>query len=146
MTGNSFHKLALATLIIICLCSCHRKKGCIDRLARNYDSSAKKEATCFYDGRVVFWVDLTSGGSIASEALDYYLNDQFIKKDSGLVAQSAEPDCTAANTVSLSFDLGTSTSETVRYKIIRHKTNGVACDSSVLLRAGYCVPQQLVLH
>ena len=91
-------------------------------------------------------MDLASGGSLAAEPLDYYLDDQFVKRDSGLVAQSVEPDCSAANTVSLSFDLGTGTSETVSYKIIRHKTNAVVCDSSVLLRAGYCVPQQLVLQ
>ncbi len=47
--------LAVFTTAIFLLMSCGKKEGCTDQLASNYDSKAKENCCCEYEGQVVFW-------------------------------------------------------------------------------------------
>src|SRR4051812_13871399 len=106
-------------LLVSALISIHacQKKGCIDRLARNYDSSAKKETACYYDGRIVFWVDNATAASFNGQVLEYYLNDKLVKTDSVLQGYFQDPECDEPKAHTFTQDLGSDTELPVRYRV-----------------------------
>ncbi len=121
-----------------------QKKGCIDRLARNYDSSAKREAACYYDGKLTLWVDNESAAKHQSKMLNWYLDNELVLTDSTLQG-TVVPLCEDPKGRLFVRDLGTNTSGTVSCRVVQRDQNLTIADTVVNLFGGYCVTQQIIL-
>jgi len=139
-------KSILLVTIFLLSVSCQRKKGCIDRLASNYDSHAKKESVCFYEGRFVLWTDQANLDKYKGETLLYYLNEELAATDSLMKAATENPECDAAEGLTFRHDLGANTTGSLHYKVTRKINNQVIADSSLTLEGGYCVAQKMVFR
>jgi hypothetical protein len=122
-----------------------KKKGCLDRLASNYDSEAKKEATCYYDGRFVLYVDEASAARYKNIVLDFYLDNERVATDSALTGVAGKIDCDDARGKTFTRSLGENTSGRVHYKVMDRKQLKTLADSSINLYGGYCVSQKMNL-
>lgn len=136
----------LLLALILLICSCRRKQGCIDRLASNYDAGARKEGVCFYEGRFVLWADQANIDKYKGEMLLYYINGNLVKSDSGMKPASGNPECDAPEGLTFKHDMGTNTTQNISYRIARSSNAQVITDSSLTLRAGYCVPQKVIFR
>lgn len=116
--------MAFATLSIILLGACSKKKGCMDVNSTKYDSSAQQDdGSCTYQGKVIYWWDQTfrdscnsapngiSASSIAT--VQVFLNGNFV----GSLPVSSQfwtsaPNCGATAALTVTENLGSSKSKT----------------------------------
>ncbi|MEI6879913.1 MAG: hypothetical protein WCK82_01040 [Bacteroidota bacterium] len=97
------------------------KSGCTDANAVNFESGAKKDdGSCTYKGNVVFWYGKTTAASLAaigSTALTYYVDSKLVGSGAASVYWTGAPECSQAQSVTITEDLGIAKNKTYSYSI-----------------------------
>jgi len=113
-------KVILISLAILTIASSCKKKGCIDKLANNYNSEAKKDdGSCTYDGSVVFWINGTTAYNLrVIDSVDFvsiYVDNSKVGQMTTNSNYIVSPACNEGG-VTFHYDLGALKEKTFTYE------------------------------
>ena len=111
----------MGLLVAVALTGC-QVDGCTDANAVNYDPAADNfDGSCEYEGEIVLWY----GEAVSTELLDwesaslsFYVDGQIVGSTATSVYWTGAPNCGDNASITITKDLGNSTSLAATYEVI----------------------------
>ncbi|MFM1930806.1 MAG: hypothetical protein RL226_109 [Bacteroidota bacterium] len=133
-------KILLFVVAVASLMSC-RQEGCSDPDAVNYDARAKDDdGSCMYQGSVVFWYRQEVADQLEQNGVTLLAATFFTQQVGTHVPDnpfSEAPDCDAAGSFTINYDMGSNKNVLVDYMI--EEVNGFGFWTDILtLQANTC--------
>ncbi len=98
------------------------KKGCTDPEAVNYNADAgKDDGTCTYEGRVVFWFNLTTSDGLVnygSNTLTYTVDGNVVGTEDVNFYWTGAPECGQTDAVTVTKDMGSDYTKSFTYSVV----------------------------
>lgn len=97
-----------------------KKSGCTNNNATNYDSKAKENEGCKFQGEIVFWYGKSTSQYLITDnaiTLTYYVDGKVVGSSATSVYWTGAPSCGQSGSISVTKDLGSSPSKSYPYSI-----------------------------
>ena len=139
-------KLLLVLAVgMLAITSC-KKEGCIEADAVNYDTEAKKDnGTCTYEGNVVIWYGESTATNLVNDgatSLTYTVDGSIVGSSAANVFFTAEPDCGANGSITITKDLGVAKNKSYDYSV-EDQTGHVYWSGTANFTANTCLALEL---
>jgi hypothetical protein len=142
-------KLITITLLgisLFSLQSCRPEEGCTNKDATNYSPDAEKDdGSCKYTGEIVFWYNSSTSTNLInypSSSLTFYVDGAVVGSTATNVYWTSAPDCGQNATITVSKDLGTSTSKSYSY-VVKDNDDYIIWQGTANFEANTCTAIQL---
>ncbi len=146
---NPFHMRNFITImaaVALILTGC-ATEGCIDSDALNYDITADlDDGSCVYEGEAVFWYGqevAETKGEFAT-AYSFYVDGILVGSQAVSTYWTAAPDCGQNGSITVTWDLGSSTAYMAEYEVIDDAGYTVWW-GNLLIEANTCTALELTL-
>lgn len=115
-------KLAFTAIIsATAILSGCKQEGCTNPDAVNYSSEADTDdGSCTYEGEIVFWYGQAASELVvdyAGKSLIFYVDGQLVGSTAAAVYWNSAPDCGQNGTITVTKDLGSSTTRAATYEV-----------------------------
>ncbi len=138
--------ITILGMSLFSLQSCRPEEGCTNKDATNYSPDAEKDdGSCKYTGEIVFWYNASSSANLInypSSSLTFYVDGAVVGSTATNVYWTAAPDCGQNATITVSKDLGTSTSKSYSY-VVKDNDDYIIWQGTVNFEANTCTAYQL---
>ncbi len=148
MGSIKYFKITTLLVIAVVFSSCSKNKGCTDKNATNFNSSATKDdGSCTYSAYIVFWYNSQTASHLASDgytSIKCSINGSVVGTSPSNASFNSAPTCGQSGSLSITQTLVNTTSQTVNYVITdANNSSNVIWSGQLSLTAGVCTPQML---
>lgn len=122
-----------------------KKSGCTNKNATNYDSKAKDNQGCKFQGQIVFWYGKSTSDFLINDnalTLTYYVDGKVAGSSATSVYWTGAPSCGQNGSITVTQDLGSAETKTYSYSV-KDQTGFEYWNGTVVFEGNTCTATEL---